>query len=67
MGIPRYTQVLASLVDSANNIFITNPWDYVKNVVGRVNPRCQFLGIPNYTHARKHAQGYQGSGPSTET
>jgi hypothetical protein len=44
MALPMYTQDFASLVIPANNIFIENQWDCMKNVVGRVNPRCQ--GIP---------------------
>jgi hypothetical protein len=44
---------LASLFNPANNIFVANPLDYVKNVVGRVNQRCQLLGIPRYADARK--------------
>jgi hypothetical protein len=41
MSIPRYTQQLASLLNPANKIFVANPLYFVKNVVGRVNQRCQ--------------------------
>jgi hypothetical protein len=57
MSIPRYTQLLASLINPTNNIFYKIQWVCYKNCVGWVKKRCQLLGIPRYTHAEKQTQG----------
>jgi hypothetical protein len=56
MSIPRYTQLLASLINPTNNIFYKIQWVCYKNFVGWVKKRCQLLGIPRYTYAEKQTQ-----------
>jgi hypothetical protein len=55
MSIPRYTQLLASLINPTNNIFYKIQWVCYKNFVGWVKKSCQLLGIPRYTHAEKQS------------